>query len=314
MTVIFGTDLALSSDNPTQSIQPADVMINTQLGRVPIEPIPDTPSLDPEKVNLGERLFHDKRLDRDKRMACADCHSIENGGTDKLAFSVNSNGEATQFNTPTIFNVALNSKYYWSGKFVTLEEQMTDALNEINTTWPDLIRTLKAIPRYRDAFDALYPDGVTVENIQDVFVHFEHSLLTPNSAFDRYLKGDAGALNRNEFRGYELFKSYGCITCHQGKNIGGNILLNANKANTSFGKLTSINARLKGKIKYIRVPSLRNVAITAPYFHDGSATSLYQAVQRMIDEYIGIEADDEEIHYIVSFLKSLTGEYKGKKL
>ena len=165
-----------------------------------------------------------------------------------------------------------------------------------------------------ELFNNIYSDGVTSENIKDAIISFERSLLTPNSAFDLYLNGDKTALSNQQLQGYRLFKSYGCITCHQGTNIGGNFVINLDKLGAPFGNLNSTRERLNGKIKTIRVPSLRNVAVTAPYFHDGSATTLFQAVQRMIDEYLGLAVTDENIYLITSFLKSLTGKYKGKSL
>ena len=313
IAVSFSPVVAVSSGESSEASQEI-IDINTQHSREPIQPIPDNKTFNSGKVALGEKLFKDRRLDSNQRRACADCHNLEIGGTDKLAFSLNSAGKATRFNTPTIFNVSLNSQYYWSGKFLTLEDQISDALKELNTTWPQLVYTVNAIPEYADRFNALYADGVTEQNIRDAFIHFERSLLTPNSAFDRFLKGEPAALGRNQLQGYKLFKSYGCITCHQGKNIGGNFVLNMNKMGAPFGNLNSTRERLQGKLQQIRVPSLRNVALTAPYFHDGSATTLYQAVQRMIDEYLGMNIAEEDIYYIVSFLNSLTGEYKGKKL
>jgi len=264
---------------------------------------------------LGEKLFHEERLDSKQRStSCSTCHNLRVGGTDQLAFSVNSVGKATQFNTPTIFNVSLNSQYYWSGKFHTLDDQVDDALKEINTTWPDLLRTLNSIPAYVRAFNSLYKDGITRNNVKDALVTYENSLTTPDSPFDRFLKGESDAITPTALQGYKLFKSFGCITCHQGKNIGGNVVINLDRLGAPFGKLHSTRHRLNGKLQHIRVPSLRNVAVTAPYFHDGSATTLYQAVQRMIDEYAGLDVIDTDVYKIVSFLRSLTGYYRGESL
>lgn len=314
LTGFLGSRAIFAAAPQAQHNGPSPQPVSTPHNREPIQPIPDNKTFNSGKVALGERLFQDRRLDSNQRRACADCHNLDIGGTDKLAFSVNSSGIATRFNTPTIFNVSLNSQYYWSGKFISLEDQIDDALKEINATWPQLVHRVNAIPAYVTRFNALYADGVTAQNIQDALIHFERSLLTPNSPFDRFLKGDSNALGRNELQGYKLFKSYGCITCHQGQNIGGNFVLNVSKIAEPFGKLNSTRERLQGKLQYIRVPSLRNVALTAPYFHDGSATNLYQAVQRMIDEYLGMNIAEEDIYFIVSFLQSLTGEYKGKQL
>lgn len=280
----------------------------------PISPIQHNKHENKELVKLGELLFHDERLDSNRQTSCATCHDLKFGGTDQLAFSVNSAGKSTHFNTPTIFNVSLNSQYYWSGQFDSLDAQVDDALKEINTNWPTLLRTLKGIPRYVKLFSTLYSDGITRENVTDAFVKFERSLLTPGSPFDRFLMGDKQAITSSALQGYKLFKSYGCITCHQGSNIGGNVVINLKKMSASFGRLNSVRQRVNGKLQYIRVPGLRNVAVTPPYFHDGSVTTLYQAVQRMIDEYSGMEVPDTNVYNIVSFLRSLTGQYKGESL
>ena len=295
---------------------PADALITPDKVSEPISPIrPPESYLDQRKIELGEKLFHDERLDtKQRRTSCATCHNLKVGGTDQLAFSINSAGKATRFNTPTIFNVSLNSQYYWSGEFHTLHDQIDDALNEINTTWPLLLRTLNSIPVYVKAFVAVYKDGITEKNVKDALVTYEKSLLTPDSPFDKYLSGDKEAITPSALQGYKLFKTYGCITCHQGKNIGGNVVINLEKLGVPFGKLHSTRHRLNGKLQYIRVPSLRNVAVTPPYFHDGSATTLYQAVQRMIDEYAGMEVTDTNVYKIISFLRSLTGYYRGESL
>lgn len=296
-------------------LQPDVTMVPGKIAE-PISPIPSQNyQLSQAKIKLGEKLFHDQRLDAKKRQtSCASCHNLEIGGTDQLAFSINSSGRATRFNTPTIFNVSLNTQYYWSGKFNSLDEQIDDALNEINTTWGQLLKTLKAIPSYVRDFKELYKDGITENNVRDAIVAFENSLLTPSSPFDHFLEGDEHAISQNAKQGYKLFKSYGCITCHQGTNIGGNLVLDLRKLGAPFGKLNSTRHRLNGKLKHIRVPSLRNVAVTPPYFHDGSATTLYQAVKRMIDEYSGLEVADDKVYKIVSFLRSLTGSYRGESL
>jgi len=309
-------DPAVATESAPLSLNPLSqhATINLNQSREPIRPIASRSDLSATKVALGEKLFNDRRLDSNQHIACGDCHNLELGGTDQLAFSVNGAGNPTRFNTPTIFNVGLNTQYYWSGKFETLDEQLTDALVEINTTWPQLVRTISAVPEYVDEFNKIYSDGITKNNIRDALISFELSLATPDSPFDRYLKGDATALTATELQGYRLFKSYGCVSCHQGVNIGGNFVLQLDKLGAPFGNLNSTRNRLQGKLQQIRVPSLRNVARTPPYFHDGSATTLRQAVSRMVDEYLGIGVDEQQVSLIVDFLKTLTGQYKGQSL
>jgi len=303
-----------SEANPQTLTLQRDIGINANHSQEPIRPIPGKTDIPPEKIALGEKLFHDKRLDNNQVVACGDCHNLNLGGTDKLAFSINGAGKPTRFNTPSIFNVGLNTQYYWSGKFENLEEQLNDALLELSTTWPQLVHTVSTIPEYVDEFKAVFPDGVNQKNIKDALISFELSLSTPDSSFDLYLKGDVTALTAGELQGYRLFKSYGCVTCHQGVNVGGNFVLQLDKLGTPFGNLNSTRSRLQGKLQKIRVPSLRNVALTAPYFHDGSATTLQQAVSRMADEYLGIGVDEQQVSLIVEFLETLTGKYKGQKL
>ena len=316
IAITWSVDLfSAHPDTDNFNVLQPDIAIATGETAEPIVPIQPQNNFDAAKVKLGEKLFHDERLDAKKRRtSCATCHNLEFGGTDQLAFSVNSIGRATHFNTPTIYNVGLNSQYYWSGKFNSLEEQIDDALNEINTSWPQLLRTLKGIPSYVKSFNELYEDGITITNVRDAFITFENSLLTPGAPFDHYLRGDEKAISQNAKKGYKLFKSYGCITCHQGRNIGGNVVIELSKLDAPFGKLNSTKQRLNGKLQQIRVPGLRNVAQTPPYFHDGSATTLFQAVKRMIDEYSGIEVSDNDVDKIVSFLRSLTGNYRGQSL
>jgi cytochrome c peroxidase len=301
--------------NGTDTVLHPDARLVSGKINEPILPIKSSQTIhDERKIRLGEQLFHDERLDSKRKISCASCHNLKIGGTDRLAFSVNSAGRVTRFNTPTIFNVSLNNQYYWSGKFHSLDDQVDDALKEINTTWPLLLRTLNSIPKYVELFRTIYESNITKDNVKDAFISFELSLLTPDAPFDKYLNGNKNALTNNALQGYQLFKSYGCITCHQGNNIGGNMVINLSKIGAPFGYLHSTRYRLNGKLKRIRVPSLRNVAVTAPYFHDGSVTTLYQAVHRMIDEYSGMEVSDTNIYKIVSFLRSLTGQYKGESL
>ena len=188
---------ALTKHNPQQLSFPTIPNV-----REPILPIPEYSKATSENIVLGEQLFRDKRLDSKNKIACGDCHNLDIGGTDQLAFSVNGAGIPTQFNTPTIYNVALNTQYYWSGKFETLEEQITDAIKEINTTWPELVSTIKSIPEYNASFNNLYADGITIHNIKDVIIKFEQSLLTPNSPFDQYLNGNVTALDQHQQEGW----------------------------------------------------------------------------------------------------------------
>jgi len=319
--LFFGLASMLST--PTWSIDTSiaenlnpDLLLNTHDASEPIKAISIPQQTDARKLALGQKLFHEKRLDKNQRLSCASCHNLRFGGTNRRAQTRNNTGKITKFNTPSIFNVSLNAYYYWSGKFSSLQEQLDDALIDINSTWPYAIKQLTSIPEYREAFKAIYTEGITADTIKDAIIHFEESLTTPNAPFDRYLQGDSNAISINEKRGYQLFKTYGCITCHQGINIGGNFLLKINKQTNKadYSAPAQWSNRTGIELPYIRVPSLRNIARTAPYFHDGSARTLREAVNRMLKQYLGTNVPAEDIQLIVNFLNTLTGEYKGQSL
>jgi len=335
LSALMGHTTTLAAENPKPDllfITDFNTEIGAELGAElnsalnsgessePILAISATQKTDPLKLALGQKLFHEKRLDKNKKLACASCHNLRLGGANRQALSPQSTHHTThqppKFNTPSIFNVSLNAYYYWSGKFSSLEEQLDDALIDINSTWPYAIKQLSTIPEYRTAFNQVYPDGITTETIKDAIIYFEESLTTPDAPFDQYLRGNAGAISLDEKHGYQLFKTYGCITCHQGVNIGGNFLLNRKKQidKAYYNLHNKPAAGTESELPYIRVPSLRNVARTAPYFHDGSARTLDQAVNQMLKQYLGAEVPSDDIRLIVSFLNTLTGEYKGQSL
>jgi len=283
----------------------------------PIQPLPQIETPNQDYIDLGERLFFDTRLSGDKNISCASCHNFTRGGADNKNFSLKGNGRITQFNTPSIFNVVFNSDYYWSGKFDSLELEMENSVSNLNTNWSTVLARLKSLPEYQAAFGKIFKNGITIYNIQLCLVSFEKSLITPNSRFDQYLSGNPNALSETEISGYNLFKSYGCIACHQGVNIGGNISIRASELSKSYG--TSTNFRTYKSFSsdpdtLVRVPSLRNVAQTAPYFHDGSVMKLETAVaiEGRLNSHSNIP--DTELTHIVQFLNSLTGQYKGHQL
>lgn len=271
----------------------------------PIRAIPKEIKLDVRKVELGEQLFHEKKLSKNNTISCASCHPLAKGGMDNLKFSKGINGRVGDMNTPTVFNSKYNFKQFWDGRARSLKEQIDGPIShpkEMGSNWKKIISKLKRVSSYVSKFKEIYLDGITAENIKDAIATFEKSLITPNSRFDRYLLGDANALNEREKKGYQLFKSYGCIACHQGTGVGGNM----------FQKFGIVKEHPdKGKRGLYKVPSLRNVALTFPYFHDGSAPTLEEAVQEMAKYQLGRNLNEKDIQFIVDFLKTLTGEYKG---
>lgn len=289
----------------------------------PIVPIPLDPDLDAAQVALGEKLFHDPRLSRNNVFSCAICHRLNQGGGDGVSRPPTLTGGLHLRNTPTVFNVSLNSRFHWDGGFRTLEAEAEAAIHDpaiMNTDWADVLPKLQADADYVSAFNGAYPGGLTRANVLHALASFERSLTTPNSRFDQYLRGDAEALSDAEKRGYDLFKSYGCVACHQGVNVGGNmfqrfgIFRNQDRSHEDddTGRFSVTGAERDRQV--FRVPSLRNVAVTAPYYHDGRVQTLETAVDLMATRQLGRPLHAEEIEAIVQFLHTLTGEYQGQLL
>ena len=287
----------------------------------PIAPIPAVGALDPAKVRLGERLFRDVRLSHNNKLACASCHQIQQSGADGQVKSIGADGRPLDFNTPTIFNAVLSFRLNWRGNFRTPEEQAEAVLLDprlMGTSWPVLVEKLAADQTYRDAFDSAYGQPPARPLVLDALVAFERSLVTPKAPFDRYLNGEIDAIGPEEKRGYELFKSHGCVACHQGVNVGGNLFQRFGIFDDPFvvGPPTRADLgrfALTGKAEdrsVFRVPSLRNVAETAPYFHDGRAATLEQAVEEMARVQLGRVLAPREIDLIVRFLHTLSGDYR----
>jgi cytochrome c peroxidase len=274
----------------------------------PITPIPSPPARDPRQVALGDRLFHDPRLSHDDTRSCNSCHDTSTNGATAIngaSASPNSTPDAVELNVPTVFNAALNFRLNWEGDLRTLEgqvEQTLDKSHAMGWSVDEALHKLRADPdvarQFREAFGR-EPDSV---GLLDAIAAYERTLLTPGSRFDRWLKGDVNAITAEEFVGYQLFKSLGCVSCHQGVNVGGNMY----QRHGIFHPLAS------PKPEIVRVPSLRNVAVTPPYFHDGSAATLSRAVQEMGYAQLDRKLTDDQTKAIVAFLNTLTGTYLGK--
>ena len=308
-----------ASEAPLMALEP----LATE-SQEPITPVPLSLALDPSRVALGERLFHDVQLSHDNTRACTTCHPLERGGMDGRPRAITANGTLHPRNTPTIFNVGLNVAFNWDGIAKTLEAHAEIVLlnpNLMRTTWPELLAKLQADADYVTRFNTTYAEGLTPANVLDALASFERSLLTPNARFDRYLRGEQHTLTAPEQQGYRLFKSYGCVACHQGMNIGGNMYqkfgifaapggMDSPAAVVDLGRY--VVTQVPRDREVFRVPSLRNVAMTAPYFHDGRAPTLEEAVDTMARVQLGRIIPPEEIALIVQFLHTLTGEYHGR--
>ncbi len=301
-------------------------VIATTSDQEPISPLPQTISTLKANSELGERLFNDPLLSHDKTIACANCHSLTLGGSDRRRFSLGVGGVLGQINSPTIFNQTFNFAYFWDGRATTLDEQTTGPITnpaEMASSWPEVVERLRAQPEYRAQFAAIYPEGITESSIKNAIASYENTLITPNAPFDRYLRGDHAAIDGHAQKGYALFKAYGCASCHQGVNIGGNMFQRFGLMGDYFGdrgKITKAdlgryNVTGKDEDRHVfRVPSLRNVALTPPYFHDGSVDRLDEAVGVMARYQLGREISDEDKRLIVAFLETLNGQFKGKPL
>ena len=312
------------SSNPSQVLIPESMPVS-QVNE-PIQPIPLHIDLDEKKLTLGEKLFRDVRLSSDKKVACISCHGFDTGGVDRMTRSRGIKGQLNLVNTPTVFNSGFNFKLDWDGKYENLFTNVDGPLLSpiiMGGKWEEIIPMLRSSPDYVKAFAKAYADGITKDNVRDAIATFEESLYTPNSRFDQFLRGNSNALTQEEKEGYNLFKEYGCVSCHQGINVGGNMFQKFGVMGNYFadrGKVTKadlgrFNVTGQEKDRYVfRVPSLRNVELTSPYFHDGTTETLEQAVNVMVKYQLGRSLKSEQINLIIQFLKTLTGEYQGKPL
>lgn len=302
--------------------------ISKDFANEPVWPIPTEVPFNKNKARLGSILYHHTALSGDGTVSCATCHPIDNAGVDALQTSTGIRKQKGDINAPTVFNAVFNAKQFWDGREDTLEQQAGGPpMNPVEMdggSWEKVASRLEADQAFKADFLKEYPDGFTQKNITDAIAQFERTLITPSSPFDKYLKGDAKALTAEQIKGYELFKAANCAVCHSGEALGGKtfeymgLKRDYFKERGNVGKIND-NGRFsftkdERDLRKFKTPTLRNVALTAPYFHDGSTQSLKKAVEIMAKYQRDKNLSDEEIDYIVKFLESLTGEYKGKPL
>jgi cytochrome c peroxidase len=302
--VLAGLTLVMASAGVTRDPAAPRPVAALFADEQPITPIPQPPTADPQKLALGERLFDDRRLSADGSRACSSCHDTGTNGADGKRRDLSFDKSELQFNTSTIFNAALSFRFGWDGRFRTLETEAAATIENpavMGAKLDDVLRRLNADPEIAHRFDQAYGHAPDRASLIDAITTYERSLLTPESRFDRWLGGDTAALSADEQTGYQLFKTLGCISCHQGVNIGGNLF-------ERYGIFRPPSAPKGG---LLRVPSLRNVAVTPPYFHDGDAPTLEEAVRRMGKAQLNQTLSDQQTTMIVAFLKTLTGTYRG---
>src|SRR5690625_4270218 len=283
---------------------------------VPVQPIPAAEISEPEKVELGKMLFFDPRLSRSGFISCNSCHNLSMGGSDNLVSSIGDRWQQGPINSPTVLNSSLNIAQFWDGRAETLQEQAGGPIEnplEMGFTHELAVEVLRSIPAYVDEFEAVYgTKEFGIDEVTDAIAVFEETLVTPDARFDQWLRGDDDALTDFELEGWELFLTSGCVACHNGINLGG----------TSFQKMgvvepyqTTNPAEGRAAVTGVdadrfsfKVPTLRNVELTYPYFHDGAVWTLTEAVVILGRLLVGREVAFEENAKIVTFLKTLTGE------
>lgn len=283
-----------------------------------VTPLPQQIQLNDKQVELGRRLFFDTRLSQDNTVSCAHCHPISNYGVDSQRVSVGIHGQLDTANAPTVLNSGFNFRQFWNGRAATLEDQAAQqVINplEMGTSWPLVIDKLSQDAQLDALSKQAYGKSIDKSVVLAAIATFERSLITPNAPFDRYLRGDKTAISAQAQAGWQLFQQLGCVSCHQGMNVGGNMYEKIGVMNNFFngrplqpvdyGRYT-VTHEEQDKFKF-KVPSLRNVAKTAPYFHDGSAATLPKAVNTMARVQLGLTLTPQQADEIVAFLKSLTG-------
>jgi len=288
-------------------------MVGILLFAEPIKPIPEHMEVNNAKAALGKKLFFDTSLSKNNTISCASCHNLADGGDDGLKYSFGMDGTEGDINAPTVYNAVFNFRQFWDGRAKDLEEQATFPVGnpkEMSFTMDALVDRLKKNADYVHLFSKVYPDGITKKNIPNAIAEYEKTLITPNAPFDKFLKGDKNAISQEAKEGYRLFKAKGCVICHNGINIGGNLYnrfgVYDDANSTNLGRY-NITQREEDKFIF-KVPSLRNVALTAPYMHDGRFDNLTDAVKFMSYYQLGRFIEEKEIKAIVAFLNTLNGE------
>ena len=282
----------------------------------PIKPIPAPKINNLAMVELGKQLYFDPRLSKSGHISCNSCHNLSMGGTDNLKTSIGHGWQPGTLNSPTVLNSSLAIAQFWDGRAETLQEQAAGPIanpKEMGMKHEVAVKTLETIPGYREAFARVFrTDTITLDQVTKAIAAFEETLVTPNARFDRWLRGDDSAINAQELRGWKLFKSSGCVACHNGPAAGGTSfqklgLMKKYKGDNSVEGRAAVTHKEADRFKF-KVPTLRNVELTYPYFHDGEAKTLAQAVEIMGEIQLGRTYTKAENDDIVAFLKTLTGD------
>ncbi len=282
----------------------------------PVEPIQPAKITDPQLVKLGAMLFFEPRLSKSGFISCNSCHNLSRGGSDNLVTSIGHNWQQGPINSPTVLNSSLNMAQFWDGRAADLKEQAAGPISnpgEMAFTHELAVEVLQSIPGYTTEFyRAFGTDRITIDMVTDAIAAFEETLTTPHSPFDKWLAGDDDALTATELRGWNLFKTSGCVACHNGAALGGNsfqrmgLVEPYQTTNEAEGR-SAVTGADADRFNF-KVPTLRNVELTYPYFHDGGADTLAEAVDIMGRLQLGKRYTPDENAAIVAFLRTLTGE------
>lgn len=282
----------------------------------PIQPIQPATITNQAKVELGKQLFFDPRLSKSGFISCNSCHNLSMGGSDNLSTSIGHNWQQGPINSPTVLNSSLNLAQFWDGRAADLKAQAGGPIAnpmEMGFTHTLAVDVLESIPQYKDSFKKVYgKKTIDIDQVTDAIAAFEETLVTPNSRFDKWLKGDKKALTKDELAGYQLFKDVGCTACHNGSAVGGNSfqkmgLVEPYATQNPAEGVAGLTGNDADRMKF-KVPTLRNVELTYPYFHDGAYWNLEEAVDVMARLQLGRKLEKKQIDQITAFLKTLTGE------
>ena len=288
----------------------------------PIQPIKPAKITKPAMVELGKKLFFDPCLSKSGFISCNSCHNLSMGGSDNLKTSVGDHWHQGPINSPTVLNSSMSLAQFWDGRAVDLKAQAGGPIanpGEMAFSHALAVGMLESIPAYTAEFKQVFgTDKIDIDKVTTAIAEFENTLVTPNSRFDRWLKGDKKAITANELAGYKLFKESGCVACHNGPAVGGNsfqkmgVVEPYKTSNPAEGRI-AVTGEDADRFTF-KVPSLRNVELTYPYFHDGAANTLPEAVNTMGRVQLGKKFTPEENAKIVAFLKTLTGDQPSFKL
>ena len=282
----------------------------------PIKPIKPAENINMALMELGKKLYFDPRLSKSGFISCNSCHNLSMGGTDNLPTSIGHKWNQGPINAPTVLNSSFNLAQFWDGRAKDLKEQAGGPIanpGEMASTHELATSVVKSIPGYVQEFELVFgKDKINADSMTSAIAEFEKTLVTPHSPFDKWLLGDKEAISAKELAGYELFKNSGCVGCHNGTAVGGSsyqkmgVIKKYQTSNQAIG-LAGVTKKDSDNFMF-KVPTLRNIELTYPYFHDGATTSLNEAVNIMGEIQLGRQFTDEENEKIVAFLKSLTGE------